>query len=197
MFALIIVFLMAVCVSASLRGRRDVSIKESNANIQEIYHEIEKLDKLREKIQTDKDIIKSYKHIHMRQNSEIEISPATIQKYKREIKEYQSKPETTILIHSNSSEIEQICRYIAGVTNNGYLATNPPMQIKLSKNYIENLYKIYVYRVQLETVLNEMIRYALPEINANGEMKYVDYDEIIQLLDNRIESLYEKYAINL
>ena len=163
-------------------------------NTIDTYNEIQKLCKLRETIKTNNGTIQTLKFLNLTyshgvkpssDNSTahtIEICPATIKKYYTEIKEYQkSNPQGfTIGMTPHAESCEQIRNRIS------------LYKISQSNNFIEIMYNIYVTRVSLEKELNASICNAVP-LEILGDTK-IHYDNIILILDDMIEYLYEKYV---
>lgn len=166
-------------------------------NTIDTHNEIQKLCKLRETIDSSKNVIAMLKTISLTFSQgpsssknnisrTIEICPTTIKKYYREIKEYQKSNQQFIGKPGMSIEAD-ICEHIRN-----HILRNPLYEITRSNNFIEIMYNIYVKRVSLEKELNTSIRNTIPtEILGNSDF---DYDNIILILNDMIESLYEKYV---
>jgi predicted GIY-YIG superfamily endonuclease len=158
--------------------------------ILDIKNQIDRLEQLRIEIMTAKNQISICKCIKIN-GTLTELCPKTIKKYTDVIKEYIkiiNKPITNKPMgkHNQTDNlINQINMIQSSMTRfkikcDFYLQQN---------NYIETLYKIYIYRVNMENEINGLIHEVLLPIEYTS-----DYDSIITTLNDIIELLYEKYA---
>jgi predicted GIY-YIG superfamily endonuclease len=159
--------------------------------IEEIESQIDIFEKLREKILTDRGIIQTFKYVNyskridrINEIRQIEICPKNIKKYYAEIKNNQRATGFRQSVDEQPSDI--LIKHAEQITRNSYYG------IGKSSNYIELLYKIYIRRVSLEKELELVIKESLNNLVQN--ISDINYDEVNELINDIIESLYEKYA---
>ncbi len=171
--------------------------------IPEIINEINELNQIRIQINTEKPTIIYYKYINIKINKptkynlvpvdcRIELCPQRIKKHKKEIIKYESEVKlynhniSDIDIKYNSPTIE-ICHFVRYVQRHNL--------IEISNNYIEDLYRIFIHRINIESKLNNKIsEYFSKFFNKTLLITETDYDNLENFLNKIIESLYEKYA---
>jgi hypothetical protein len=175
-------------LAAKLRGNEEINpqylLKFKNKN--QLDKEIEKLENIRLKAHEMYNYIQHFKYVNIyfanneKNNKKIEIEPSIIDSYN--LRSLEIKPINTNNCY-RETEITSECLYRSIL--NTHKGDGIRYKILFEENVVENIYKIYIHRRQLEIEYLELMK----------ELEYEDkmnLDEVTKEINKKLEMLYER-----